>query len=59
MNKSDVDKLSEYLIKGSILLFETLEQMHDAEPIICMTAKTKRGDYTVKIERDNKEGERK
>lgn len=59
MNKSDVDKLSEYLIKGCILLFDTLEQMHDAEPIICLTAKTNRGDYTVKIERDNKEGERK
>lgn len=59
MNKSDNDKLSEHLIKGCILLFDSLEQMHDAEPIICMTAKTKRGEYIVKIERDNKEGERK
>lgn len=58
MNKSDVDKLADYLIKGCILMFDTLEQIHGAEPFICMTAKTNRGEYTVKISRDNKEDEK-
>lgn len=53
-NKNDVDELAEYLIKGSILMFEMLEDRHHAEPLISMTAKTDRGEYTVKITREDK-----
>lgn len=53
--KFDIDELAEYLIKGCIVMFETLEDRHNAEPIICMTAKTDRGEYTVKVIRENKE----
>lgn len=52
-DKIDTDELAEILIKGSMLLFETLEDIHNAEPFICMTAKTDRGEYTVKITREN------
>lgn len=52
MNDKDIDVLAEYLVKGCILLFETLEDKHNAEPFICMTAKTNRGAYTVKIIRE-------
>lgn len=52
-DKFDIDELAEYLIKGCIVLFETLEDRHNAEPVICMTAKTDRGKYTVKIIRED------
>lgn len=55
MDNFDQDKLAEYLTKGCILLFETLEDIHEAEPMICMTAKTDRGEYTIKITRENDE----
>lgn len=55
-DKYDVDELAEYLIKGCILMFETLEDKHKAEPMICMTAKTARGEYTVKIIREKNKG---
>lgn len=51
--KIDIDELAEYLIKGCILMFEMLEDRHNAEPIICMTAKTSRGEYTIKVIREN------
>lgn len=56
MNDFDRDKLdmlAEYLTKGCVLLFEKLEDIHEAEPMICMTAKTDRGEYTIKIIREN------
>lgn len=55
MDNFDHDKLAEYLTKGCILLFETLEDIHEAEPMICMSAKTDRGEYTIKITRENNE----
>lgn len=55
MDNLNVDELAQFLIKGCILLFETLEDRHKAEPMICMTAKTDRGEYTVKIIRENNE----
>lgn len=55
MDNLDQDKLAEFLMKGCIMLFEMLEDIHKAKPMICMTAKTVRGEYTIKITRDNDE----
>ena len=55
MEKSEIDKLAEYLMKGAICLFDALENMHDAEPFICMNAKTDKGKYSIRITREDEE----
>ena len=57
MLNKDVKELSEYLLKGGILLYETVSDNHDCKAMIILSADTSDGHYDVKIEFEPKEGE--
>lgn len=57
MNTFNTDELALVITQACVTLFEVLEDRHEAEPMICMTAKTNRGKYTIKIIRENNEND--
>ena len=57
MKQSEITQLSEYLLKGGMLLYDTLSDNHDMEAILCLSCDTSQGTYTLKIEFEPKEGE--
>lgn len=57
MKDYEIRKLSEYLLKGGILLYDTLTDNHNCKAMIVLSADTSEGHYDVKVEFEPKEGE--
>lgn len=57
MKDDEIRQLSEYLLKGCILLYDTISDNYDCKAMIVLSADTSNGHYDVKIEFEPKEGE--
>ena len=57
MKDNDIRQLSDYLLKGGILLYDAVSDNHDCKAMIVLSADTLDGHYDVKIEFEPKEGE--
>lgn len=57
MKKSEIEQLSEYLLKGCMLLYDEVSENHGCKAMIVLSGKTSKGQYDVKIIFEPKEGE--
>lgn len=57
MKQSEIIQLSEYVLKGCMLLYDEVSDNNECKAMLVLSGDTSKGHYDVKIEFEPKEGE--